>query len=76
VASVLETVGLQNLVGRSAQEYISIARDLAMSIDRLETLRRSLRTTVSTSGLCDGRRFTQGLEAAYRTMWRAWCENG
>jgi hypothetical protein len=24
--------------------------------------------------MTDGARFTPGLEAAYRQMWRAWCE--
>ena len=40
----------------------------------LAPLRGTLRERLEASPLCDGPGFTRGLEAAYRDMWRGWCE--
>jgi predicted O-linked N-acetylglucosamine transferase (SPINDLY family) len=36
-------------------------------------MRGQLREQVKASPLCDGPRFTRGLEATYRELWRRWC---
>lgn len=72
--SLLSVVGLEELIARNADEYARIARELASDAGRLAELRRTLRGRVLGSALCDGRAFTRTLEAAYRAMWRAWCE--
>jgi len=37
-------------------------------------MRGRLRAMITDGGLTDGPTFTATLEAAYRGMWRAWCE--
>jgi predicted O-linked N-acetylglucosamine transferase (SPINDLY family) len=54
---------------RLAAEY---ARDEA----RLVGLRKSLRERLRRSPLMNEERFVRDLEAAYRQMWRQWCEGG
>jgi hypothetical protein len=43
---------------------------------RLADPRAGLRERLRASPLCDGRGFTGGLEATYRTLWRRWCAWG
>jgi predicted O-linked N-acetylglucosamine transferase (SPINDLY family) len=69
-ASILHTLGLDELVAGSAQEYAAIAQRLARDPDQLETLRRTLRERVRASPLMDGTRFTRELENAYLRMWQ------
>jgi predicted O-linked N-acetylglucosamine transferase (SPINDLY family) len=66
--SLLNRVGLGELVALDLNEYVSLAGKLAMDIDRLCTLRQSLRGRMATSSLCDGIQFTLELEAAFRAM--------
>lgn len=72
-ASVLNVVGLSELVATSEEKYVEIAARLAHDLERLERLRRELRARVAASPLADARRFTADLETAYRAMWRGWC---
>ncbi len=72
-ASVLNVVGLSELVAASEEQYVEIAAGLARDLGRLERLRRELRERVAGSPLADARRFTADLETAYRAMWRGWC---
>jgi predicted O-linked N-acetylglucosamine transferase (SPINDLY family) len=37
-------------------------------------LRAGMRERMKNSPLCDAKSFTRDLEAAYREMWRGWCE--
>jgi predicted O-linked N-acetylglucosamine transferase (SPINDLY family) len=70
-ASILCTLGLDELVAATAQDYVRIAQQLALDVDRLETLRRTLRGRLRASPLMDGVRFTRHLENAYLQMWQA-----
>jgi predicted O-linked N-acetylglucosamine transferase (SPINDLY family) len=72
--SLLSNVGLPELVAESEQQYIQIAVDLANDPPRLKDLRGSLRPKMAQSPLMDGPRFAGNVEAAYRQMWRRWCE--
>jgi predicted O-linked N-acetylglucosamine transferase (SPINDLY family) len=69
----LSQLGLGELAAASPARYVAIAAELAADRARLAALRAGLRTRMAASSLCDGARFTRGLEAAYRTLWRAWC---
>jgi predicted O-linked N-acetylglucosamine transferase (SPINDLY family) len=71
--SHLSNVGLEELVARDRSEYLDLATGLATDLPRLEAIRRSLRSRMTASPLCDGPRQTRNLEAAYRHMWRDWC---
>jgi predicted O-linked N-acetylglucosamine transferase (SPINDLY family) len=74
VASVLHQVGLKRMIARSSQEYVEIASALFEDPRHLELLRANLRENVRKSVLCDGARFVETLEGAFRDVWRRWCE--
>ncbi len=75
-ASVLEIVGLRELVAETPDAFVALAASLADAPERLAALRGRLREQVRRSPLCDGAAFTRGLEAAYRELWRRWCASG
>ena len=72
--SLLRTVGLPALIAQSEAEYVDRAVFLARASDDRAALRAGLRDKVGTSPLCDAAGFTRGIEAAFREMWRKWCE--
>ncbi len=74
--SILSNVGLAELVAHSAGEYIEKAVGLAMDMPRRGALRAGLRERMLASPLMDGPAFARDMEAAYRAMWRRWCEAG
>jgi predicted O-linked N-acetylglucosamine transferase (SPINDLY family) len=74
-ASVLGTIGLDELVAETPDEYLDNACSLARDPARLSTLRAGMRARMSASPLMDAARFARHLEAAYRFMWRDWCGN-
>ena len=69
-ASLLEHVGLPELVTRSAADYEALALELARSPERLGTLRQRLQQQREGSALFDSARFARGLEAGFEAMWR------
>jgi predicted O-linked N-acetylglucosamine transferase (SPINDLY family) len=73
-ASLLGQAGLPDLIAGSVDGYVGIALALAADPERLRDLRRSLRQRVMASSLGDGNGFAHKMEAAFRTMWRNWCE--
>jgi protein O-GlcNAc transferase len=73
-ASLLTAVGLEGMIAETPEEYVATAAALAQDLDRLENLRRGLRARVAASPLCDAVGFARAMEAAYRTIWRRWCE--
>ena len=72
--SFLTELGLTDLAAASEDDYVRIAAALAADPARRAELRQTLRPRMAASPLTDGTRFTPGLEAAYRRMWRDWCE--
>ena len=73
-ASILEHVGVDELVTQSADAYVESALALARDRQRLEQLRRTLRERVARSTLTDVGRAVEAVESAYRDMWRRYCE--
>jgi predicted O-linked N-acetylglucosamine transferase (SPINDLY family) len=73
--SLLAAAGMPELVARDEGEYVRLATSLASDPARLATLRAGLRGRMAASPLCDGPAFARRLEAAYRSMWREWCES-
>jgi protein O-GlcNAc transferase len=71
--SILSELGLSGLIAPDADEYVRIATDLASDVQRMDELRRNLRRKLEHSPLRDFAGFTEGLESAYRLMWRNWC---
>jgi protein O-GlcNAc transferase len=72
---LLSTVGLSELIANTQDEYIKIARSLALDINRLILLRSSLRDRMAHSPLIDAQRFIINVETCYREMWKNWCES-
>lgn len=72
--SILSNAGLPELVADDEDGYVRTAVGLAQDLPRLASLRAELRERTCASALADTRRFTRGIEAAYRAMWREWCE--
>jgi protein O-GlcNAc transferase len=71
--SHLSNAGLTETIARDLDDYVAVAAALANDLPRLADLRLNLRTRMAGSPLCDPDRFARDLEAAFRTMWRAWC---
>lgn len=69
-ASLLTLVGLTDLVATSVQRYVEIACVLATDVERLRTLRATLRGQMAASPLCDAKAFTRKIEAMYRDLWQ------
>jgi len=76
VASVLDAMGLPELIAETADDYVRIAADLARDDARRQRLRETLRLRMLRSPLCDKAGFTRGLEEAYRCLWRGWGARG
>jgi predicted O-linked N-acetylglucosamine transferase (SPINDLY family) len=75
-ASILNAVGLPELVVASDADYLQVAAALAADRGRLGALRRGLRERMRASPLLDARGFMRDLEGAYRQAWRVHCAGG
>ncbi len=71
--SILNQIGLGDLVTDSAKGYVDTALALAADADRLRYLRTTMRERLLRSPLMDHSAFVRELEAAYRAVWRHWC---
>lgn len=72
-ASLLESVGLPELVAGSIDEYVAIARELAADRLRLQSLRHSLRDRLRASPLLDKGNMACSIDEALRRMWSRYC---
>jgi predicted O-linked N-acetylglucosamine transferase (SPINDLY family) len=70
--SFLTILGLDELVARDGRHYVEIAAHLAgPARGNLLALRGVLRAQLAASPINTG--YVRAVEAAYRTLWRAWC---
>jgi predicted O-linked N-acetylglucosamine transferase (SPINDLY family) len=74
-ATLLSHLGLPELVAHDEARYCDIAVDLLRDTDRLAAMRRDLRAKLEASPIMNAPLFARGLEAAFREMWRSWCQN-
>jgi predicted O-linked N-acetylglucosamine transferase (SPINDLY family)/predicted SAM-dependent methyltransferase len=72
-ASLLTHVGLPELVAHSPEAFVTIARDLARSPERLMRYRADLRDQLRRSPLLDAESMARRFESAMREMWRRYC---
>jgi protein O-GlcNAc transferase len=72
----LSNLGLPELAAATPQQFVQIAVELAANLPRLAELRATIRGLLERSPLMDAPKFARNIEAAYRKMWRAWCESG
>jgi predicted O-linked N-acetylglucosamine transferase (SPINDLY family) len=68
--SLLQTIGLPELITYSLDEYQAMALRLARDADLLAGLRARLEANRKTSRLFDAGRFARSIEEAYLTMWQ------
>jgi predicted SAM-dependent methyltransferase len=73
-ASILQRIGLGELVAETEDDYLAKALALAADPARLADLRAGMRQRMRASPLCDGQGLARDLEAAYREMWRRHAE--
>jgi protein O-GlcNAc transferase len=71
-ASLLNAVGLPELVTYNFAEYESLALQLARDSAALASIKIKLGQNRMTCPLFDTDRFRQNIEAAYATMWELW----
>lgn len=71
--TLLSSVGLADLITQTPEQFVATAAALAGDRDRLRTLRATFRDRLAKSPLLDCAGLAREVEAAYRTMWRAWC---
>jgi len=69
-ASLLNAVGLPELVTHSLAEYEALAFKLATEGSLLQSIRQKLARNKESYPLFDTKRFRSHLEAAYTTMWK------
>lgn len=70
--SLLENVGIGELVAQNEQEYIEKAVALAHDKELLTALHAQLRPMMQASPLMDGRNYVREMEAAYERIWGEW----
>lgn len=71
--SLLQTIGLPELITTSLYEYRQLALRLAQNPTELAELRARLQINRQTSPLFDATAFARNLERAYRFMWERHC---
>ena len=71
--SILSNLDLRELVAFSDDDYVRIASALGGDLPRLANLRATLRPRLEKSVIMDQPRFARQIEAAYRRIWREWC---
>jgi len=73
--SLLNALGLGDLVASTPDHYIEIALALAKDLPRLETLRAGLRSRFEQSPLRDEKRFAASFEQLLRYAWQQYLES-
>ena len=68
-ASLLNAIGLPELVADTLDDYEALALSLARNPRFLQSLRRKIDQNRLTMPLFDTQRYTRNIEAAYRQMW-------
>lgn len=68
-ASILQAMGLPELVATNDDEYFELVLDLATDRERLAAIRETIANNRLVSPLFDTERFTRDLEKIYQTIW-------
>ncbi len=72
-SSILQNVGLPDLIAKTPDEFVKIAANLAADAPRLADLRQFLRARIESSPMMNAKKFARDIEAAYRNVWSVWC---
>jgi FkbM family methyltransferase len=71
--SLLNRLDMDYFVTSTKEEYVAKACALAANPNALAKIRSTMRVRMAASDLCNGKLFTENLEAAYRKMWHKYC---
>jgi predicted O-linked N-acetylglucosamine transferase (SPINDLY family) len=74
--SMVTHTGYPELAASSKDHYVEIAENLCEDLTALNETRQSLREQLHASSLCQGAEYSRNVEAAFRDMWKTWCETG
>lgn len=74
-ASILTALGMHDWIGRDADDYARIAVQASRNIEALALTRAQMRPLLAKSIFGNAQSQARTVEAAYRTMWRRWCES-
>lgn len=69
--SLLNHVGLGELSAANETDYVEKVCAIAADVERLITIRKTLRDRMAKSPICQGQAASQSLEQAYRQAWKA-----
>jgi len=69
-ASLLNSVGMPELITNSQEDYEALAIELALNPEKLRKLRNKLLENLPDSYLTDTKRFAENLESAYQVMYQ------
>ncbi|MFZ6746228.1 tetratricopeptide repeat protein [Undibacterium sp. JH2W] len=72
-SSILSGLGHPEWIAATEEEYVSKVVKLASNLDELSAIRTGLRLQMQNSPLMDEAGFCRKIEAAYHSMWQAWC---
>ncbi len=73
--SMLNALGMPELIANSTDDYFDKAVALARDVDRMARLRSVIRPTMIESPLCNAIQYTRQLEDGYRKMFATWCNS-
>jgi len=73
--SVLAGMGFQSFVADSRPQYVAKVMALADNLAALQSLRATMRQRLRNSPLHDVGAFARDVEAAFRAMWRRYCND-
>jgi predicted O-linked N-acetylglucosamine transferase (SPINDLY family) len=74
-ASLLNVVGLSELITTKQETYESLAIELATNPNRLRDIKIKLLTNLPSTTLCNTKLFTENLESAYQIMYQRYQED-
>jgi protein O-GlcNAc transferase len=72
-ASLLTSLGLEDLIAADNDEYVRCVLDLAKAVERRRALRSGLRDRMQLT-IANVERHAHELSGAIRAAWRAWCD--
>jgi protein O-GlcNAc transferase len=73
--TMVDNIGHPEWAAQDEDAYIGKASELAQDVNLLNAIRLGLRKEAEHSALMDEASFSRNLEAAYRGMWKAWCNS-
>jgi protein O-GlcNAc transferase len=74
-ASIISTVGFDELVANTLEEYTQLVIDLVSNPERVNKFRVELRNKIANSPLCNHKKFSADLSKELLKVWVKWCVN-